>query len=282
MRTKVAGAILGAAVALAPFVSSAASLTADQQNAVVNLLQSFNVDTQTIATVKAVLSGQTPPAPTGAPQGSLSGTVSGGPPGTGMMTGNGMMPPGQMAKRMCESLNRTMGPGSRGEDVRKLQEFLKENGNFDGSATGTFGPMTQDAVRKFQMQNGFASSSTGTFGPATKSFMERACGKGLGQNMPQPAIMGGFSGLITANDGASSITLKNKEGKSVTVAITASTTIMVASGTGTGPATGTIADLTVGKTASAEGPRTGDSAMTAIRIKVAPAPATAPTSATAQ
>jgi peptidoglycan hydrolase-like protein with peptidoglycan-binding domain len=44
--------------------------------------------------------------------------------------------------------------GSSGNDVIELQKFLKVKGYFKLEPTGNFGPLTRDAVKKFQVANG--------------------------------------------------------------------------------------------------------------------------------
>lgn len=48
-------------------------------------------------------------------------------------------------------------PGSSGTAVRQLQEDLKTLGFYDGSVTGNYGTLTEDAVRRFQKRNGLDS-----------------------------------------------------------------------------------------------------------------------------
>lgn len=52
-------------------------------------------------------------------------------------------------------------------DVIKLQTFLKNEGYFSGSATGTFGPATTASVKKFQ--NAQKIASTGLVGALTRA-----------------------------------------------------------------------------------------------------------------
>lgn len=78
----------------------------------------------------------------------------------------------------CYSFKRNLWLGSRGEDVRFLQAALKEEGVFpeEQALSGWFGPVTQGAVRDFQMKYkedilipwGF-SQGTGFVGLTTKS-----------------------------------------------------------------------------------------------------------------
>jgi peptidoglycan hydrolase-like protein with peptidoglycan-binding domain len=204
-------------------------------------------------------------------------------------------PPGQMGKQMCITLNRSLHQGDSGDDVISLQQMLQQdpNSDFTGSATGFFGPLTAQAMKRFQMKNGIATSSDGTLGPMTRGFLERRCGNGLdgmtgkpmnpgmgnGQGGPNgkdgmPGMMAAaIRGTITANNG-SSITVQT-DGGTVTVNITSSTTIKVlptvTSGTPpstVGATTGTIADLVVGKKVIAMGPKNSDGSIQAMGIAV--------------
>ncbi len=55
--------------------------------------------------------------------------------------------------------------GSRGAEVRAIQERLKERGLFHEDITGYYGDKTREAVLRFQKQQGI--SQTGTAGPVT-------------------------------------------------------------------------------------------------------------------
>lgn len=73
----------------------------------------------------------------------------------------------QSVKKELE-FTRVLAKGAKGEDVKQLQEFLK---NFtgvypNGSTDGRFGPLTAAAVKKFQKQNGI--NPIGTVGPKTQ------------------------------------------------------------------------------------------------------------------
>lgn len=59
--------------------------------------------------------------------------------------------------------------GSRGEEVRQLQQQLKSMGLYNGNIDGIFGPQTNAAVRAFQQQSGIAVD--GIVGPVTRSRM---------------------------------------------------------------------------------------------------------------
>lgn len=165
--TKVLVSIVMTASLLLPAFSQAASLTADQINSVINLLQSFNVDSHTVDTVRAVLTHTEPPQ-------SADNDGTSTPPGQ-------FIPPGQLGKAACVTLLRNLGPGSRGGDVRDLQQMLKEDpeSGFTGSTTGFYGALTARAMARFQENNGIASTTSGFVGPLTRGFFERRCGKGL-------------------------------------------------------------------------------------------------------
>ena len=55
--------------------------------------------------------------------------------------------------------------GSRGEEVKAIQQALKDRGLFNEDITGYYGPVTQEAVRKFQKQKGLQVD--GIAGPQT-------------------------------------------------------------------------------------------------------------------
>ncbi len=57
--------------------------------------------------------------------------------------------------------------GSEGAEVTQLQKLLSSLGFFNGEATGYFGPVTAEAVRKFQAAKGIAQ--LGTVGPQTRA-----------------------------------------------------------------------------------------------------------------
>jgi peptidoglycan hydrolase-like protein with peptidoglycan-binding domain len=182
MRTKTIISVVLAVSLVAPAMAQAASLTSDQINAVINLLQSFGVSGDTISTVQAVLNGKTPPPHQG-------GEGEGG-DHPSMMIGSTTlsgMSPGQGGGQGCFTLNRNLGPGSQGDDVRQLQGFLAQNASttgFMGTTTGFFGPATARAMMYYQEHNGIASSSDGHVGPLTRLFFEHRCG------MPPPPPQG--------------------------------------------------------------------------------------------
>lgn len=72
----------------------------------------------------------------------------------------------------CTIVTRNLAVGSTdqnaGNEVRALQQFLSDQG-FTISIVGRFGPMTRDAVRKFQSAHGIPA--TGFVGPMTRNII---------------------------------------------------------------------------------------------------------------
>lgn len=198
-------------------------------------------------------------------------------------------PPGKMIA--CMRIERAIRLGDRGDDVRDLQEFLREHGdvNFTASSTGTFGPVTAAAMARWQARMGIASSTDGSVGPATRAFLARKCGDamqdkkeagfgfGLGKikNMigsMLPRDIGDASGAITEAD-SSHLVLRTPDGRTRSVTISGSTTISVFSASSTRLVPGTVADLIVGRMTKVIGTRNSDGSLTATDIKVSTAAA---------
>lgn len=79
--------------------------------------------------------------------------------------------------RICNILNRNLAAGAEGDDVRGLQEYLYENKFLSVAPTGYFGQMTQEAVRKWQTQEGV--QAVGAFGPLSRERIKKWCGGGF-------------------------------------------------------------------------------------------------------
>lgn len=71
---------------------------------------------------------------------------------------------------LCPLLTRTMKIGTTGNDVKRLQVVLGQEGIAYLGATGYFGPVTSKAVKTFQLRNGI--SPTGAVGPITLARMK--------------------------------------------------------------------------------------------------------------
>ncbi|MBI4224755.1 MAG: peptidoglycan-binding protein [Candidatus Sungbacteria bacterium] len=71
---------------------------------------------------------------------------------------------------------KNLSPGAKGDEVRQLQEFLKQDKVLypEGIANGVFGPATKRAVQRFQKKYGI--SQTGTLGPQTRTKMMQIFG----------------------------------------------------------------------------------------------------------
>ncbi len=173
--------------------------------------------------------------------------------------------PGQAAKARCIMLNRNLRVGSEGEDVKKLQEMLAEDkeSGFRGKATGFYGPLTANAMAKFQVRAGITTTTDGTVGEMTRGFFERECGKGLGMMEMNRAEIKGTISAVAGN----TITVAGLKGGSRTIMVNASTTIRVRTGAGA-PTAGTTADLVVGTLIEAEGTPQADGSLIARKIKI--------------
>ncbi len=69
-----------------------------------------------------------------------------------------------------------LAPGTQGDAVKALQEFLKAQGTDiypEGLTTGYYGDLTKAAVGRFQMKHGIVTGSSdagyGLFGPKTRT-----------------------------------------------------------------------------------------------------------------
>ncbi|HEY9584591.1 MAG TPA: peptidoglycan-binding protein [Candidatus Paceibacterota bacterium] len=131
-----------------PAVSNAAALTAEQINAITNLLQSFGADQNAIVNVKNVLSGgsgiSVPSSPeTSSPQ-----------PST----------PVPVTDDCASSVISSSRMGSSGSQVSVIQNFLiKEGYDIPAVSSGTvpagyYGNQTRDAVIKYQKSEGLTST----------------------------------------------------------------------------------------------------------------------------
>lgn len=74
----------------------------------------------------------------------------------------------QVAQQSTPGIARTLRRGSKGKDVRLLQEFLKSYGVFtDAETTEYFGTRTASALKEFQKREHI--TTTGTLGPITRA-----------------------------------------------------------------------------------------------------------------
>ncbi|MEK7068912.1 MAG: peptidoglycan-binding domain-containing protein, partial [Patescibacteria group bacterium] len=69
------------------------------------------------------------------------------------------------------TFQRNLSVGSRGADVSKLQRLLVNQGLLESSGvTGYFGPLTKDALARFQRQAGITPA--GSLGPLTRDYLQ--------------------------------------------------------------------------------------------------------------
>ena len=92
-------------------------------------------------------------------------------PGGAMMNGSSMKKPGAtMSNSMKKPGAMMMHMGSRGEEVKTAQSFLKQKGLYSGPVNGVFDGKTQAAVMKFQKSKGLTPD--GMIGPRTQAAMK--------------------------------------------------------------------------------------------------------------
>lgn len=184
----------------------------------------------------------------------------------------GTTTPGTQAGQPCFMPGRRLGLGTQGDDVKGLQEILKQDkdNEFEGEVTGFFGPRTQRAMMRFHKRMGISSSTDGSVGQRTQDFFKKHCDQSKKDDDKDDGMMnsrGHVSGTIKTN-GVSSITVETLEGKSIVVNFTASTTIRIFVGSSTKPTAGAATDLLVGKKIKASGPKNSDGSINAVHITV--------------
>ena len=92
--------------------------------------------------------------------------------------------PSPVAVAVSPVFNADLEPGMRGEDVRRLQELLARDPEIypEGMVSGYYGPLTAQAVRRFQAKHGLLT--VGRVGPLTREKM----GKAFGQSVPASEV----------------------------------------------------------------------------------------------
>lgn len=92
---------------------------------------------------------------------------------------------GQKYPELCSVLSRTLQQGDTGDDVRRLQVALGQEGIAYIGSTGYYGPVTARAVRTFQTRSGIYPA--GKVGPQTLSYIRRLwCGGSNVTPTPNP------------------------------------------------------------------------------------------------
>lgn len=72
--------------------------------------------------------------------------------------------------------------GEQGADVRLVQEILQELGYYEGVTDGIYGPLTVDAVRRFQRAMGLVPD--GIVGPDTYDALQQVFDRVRGSTEP--------------------------------------------------------------------------------------------------
>jgi peptidoglycan hydrolase-like protein with peptidoglycan-binding domain len=109
----------------------------------------------------------------------------------------------------CPTPGKTMKRGSSGTDVTLLQQFLARDKSVypEGAITGTYGPLTETAVKRFQAKNGIASSGTpgttgyGAVGPRTAKAIADSCAGASSAGATN--ALGGFIAVAPYSGGSS-------------------------------------------------------------------------------
>lgn len=111
----------------------------------------------------------------------------------------------------CHIITRALGVGSKGDDVKELQDELAQDEDVypEGSVTGYFGPATAAAVQRFQEKYGVASSSAPVVGPRMREFLKNRCNPGV-----MPGMMGSTTMPVMPRFfGSSTMPLPPREGE---------------------------------------------------------------------
>lgn len=180
MKKYLLGAMFSLALLASPAFTQAAGLTNEQIQAILSLLTSFGAESAVVAKVNAALTGDASVASiTSSVSASTSPSVAGGQPDriVGCAKRGGVITASSpRASRICDLPQKNLSQGMRGDEVRDLQEFLSEEGQLSAdSATGYFGPMTAQAVVKWQVSQGV--QGVGSVGPMTRERIKILCGK---------------------------------------------------------------------------------------------------------
>lgn len=122
----------------------------------------------------------------------LRGTQQGGDVPTGD-TLNVQLPPNP--SRFCPIIARNLALGARGDDVRDLQEFLRDQGLLSAASTGFFGALTVNALQRWQASQGIAkggderTTGWGLLGPTTRARIQAWCGNRESSATTTPRVM---------------------------------------------------------------------------------------------
>ena len=95
--------------------------------------------------------------------------------------------------------------GMSGDDIKKIQELLATDRSIypEGLVTGYFGPLTREALKRFQHRHGL--DETGDVSSSTRALLEGYLQQGFGDNVPQgllraPGIMKKVEDRLCSSD----------------------------------------------------------------------------------
>ena len=179
MKKIFAGIVLASFLFFLGTPATAAGLTQAQINAIISLLQSFGANSSVINNVRVSLSGGMP-------------IIS-----EGGNNGSNPIQPTLTCARFSHNLYLGQSDKETGNEVSKLQKFLKDLGHFTyPTITGYYGPATEQAVQKFQVSQGVVSSGSyettgyGVVGPKTQEkIVSISCGNQT-TTTPSPSTPG--------------------------------------------------------------------------------------------
>lgn len=100
----------------------------------------------------------------------------------------------------CIDLDRTLSLNMKGDDVAKLQEFLRDNAAYTGKIGGNFGRLTEAAVKRWQQGKGI--TATGAVGPLTRNAMRCSAQKQTSNSSQKAGIATKNSSPGTLSRGA--------------------------------------------------------------------------------
>jgi murein L,D-transpeptidase YcbB/YkuD len=123
----------------------------------------------------------------------VTGQIGGG-SGTGTTTPPVIGPGGKIC---VNSIGRDIRRGDYGDDVKDLQKFLAKHPSIypEGIVNGFYGPLTIQAVKRWQKQNGI--EGTGFFGPMTRKYWHEHCEDNDGRWMASSTVSASASTSIS-------------------------------------------------------------------------------------
>ncbi|TSC89631.1 MAG: hypothetical protein G01um10143_121 [Parcubacteria group bacterium Gr01-1014_3] len=102
--------------------------------------------------------------------------------------------PSPIAQLVSPVFNKDLRVGSKGDDVKRFQQLLAQDKDVypEGLATGYYGNLTRNAIRKFQLKYGVIKKATdsgnGNFGPKTRAKFKEVFGSAPTSSPVPPGI----------------------------------------------------------------------------------------------